>query len=91
MPKIFLETPCKPSVCLPGRSILWTSIGMQTRRIWLSAFYDALILSTALKAKCDVLHSEDMQHGLLVEERLQVINPLRRRWRDNLPSLHKRA
>lgn len=39
------------------------------------SFYDALILSAALKAKCDVLHSEDMQHGLLVEGRLQIINP----------------
>ena len=38
-------------------------------------FYDALILSSALKARCDVLHSEDMQDGLLVEGRLRIENP----------------
>lgn len=32
------------------------------------------ILSAALEAKCDVLHSEDIQHGLLVEGRLQIIH-----------------
>ena len=39
------------------------------------SFYDALILSSALKARCDVLHSEDMQDGLLVEGRLRIENP----------------
>ncbi len=39
------------------------------------SFYDALILSSALKARCDVLHSEDMQDGLLIEGRLRIENP----------------
>lgn len=39
------------------------------------SFYDALILSSALKARCDVLYSEDMQHGLLLEGRLRIENP----------------
>ncbi|WP_022684322.1 PIN domain-containing protein [Sphingobium bisphenolivorans] len=41
------------------------------------SFYDALILSSALKARCDILYSEDMQHGLMVEDRLQIENPFR--------------
>lgn len=39
------------------------------------AFYDALMLATALSANCSQYYSEDLQHGLLVEGRLTVINP----------------
>jgi hypothetical protein len=39
------------------------------------SFYDASIVSSALKARCDVLPSEDMQHGLLIESRLRIENP----------------
>ncbi|MDR2637681.1 MAG: PIN domain-containing protein [Zoogloeaceae bacterium] len=38
-------------------------------------FFDALIAASALLAKCDTLYSEDMQHGLLLEEQLRVVNP----------------
>jgi len=29
----------------------------------------------ALEANCHILYSEDLQHGLLVEKRLEIINP----------------
>ncbi|KRE17227.1 hypothetical protein ASE66_30470 [Bosea sp. Root483D1] len=38
-------------------------------------FYDALIVASALRADCAVLYSEDMQHGLIVDERLRIGNP----------------
>ncbi|CAN7499889.1 PIN domain-containing protein [Bosea sp. LjRoot237] len=38
-------------------------------------FYDALIVASALRADCAVLYSEDMQHGLIVDERLKIENP----------------
>jgi predicted nucleic acid-binding protein len=41
------------------------------------AFYDALIIAVALQADCTVLHSEDLQHGLVVEGRLRIENPFR--------------
>lgn len=41
------------------------------------SFYDALIVSAALKARCDMLYSEDMQGGLVVESRLRIVNPFR--------------
>jgi predicted nucleic acid-binding protein len=44
------------------------------RRYKLS-FYDALIVSAALLDKCDVLYSEDMQHGLIIDGRLTITNP----------------
>jgi predicted nucleic acid-binding protein len=39
------------------------------------SFYDSLILSSALESGCNILYSEDMQHGQLIENRLKVVNP----------------
>ena len=37
--------------------------------------YDAMIAAAALLAGCDVLYSEDMHAGLLVDGRLRIVNP----------------
>jgi predicted nucleic acid-binding protein len=37
--------------------------------------YDAMIAASALEADCDLLWSEDMQHGLVLRDRLLVSNP----------------
>ena len=37
--------------------------------------YDAMIVSAALLAGCTTLWTEDMHDGLLVEDRLRVVNP----------------
>ena len=34
-----------------------------------------MIVSAALSAECDTLLSEDLQNGLLINERLRVLNP----------------
>ncbi|HZZ61866.1 MAG TPA: PIN domain-containing protein [Roseiarcus sp.] len=39
--------------------------------------YDAMIVASALHAGCDTLWSEDMQHGLALEEGLRIVNPFR--------------
>ena len=39
--------------------------------------WDSLIVSAALLAGCDTLHSEDMQDGLVIEEKLTVVNPFK--------------
>lgn len=39
------------------------------------SIYDAMIAAAALQAGCDVLWSEDMQHGLLLDEGLRIVNP----------------
>jgi predicted nucleic acid-binding protein len=41
------------------------------------AFYDSLMVAAALYAECDLLYSEDMHHGLIIEERLRIENPFR--------------
>ncbi|MCE7060077.1 PIN domain-containing protein [Dyadobacter sp. CY343] len=37
--------------------------------------FDAKIVAAALEADCTILYSEDMQHGLVVENKLTIINP----------------
>ncbi len=39
------------------------------------SFWDSQIVSSALAAGVGVLYSEDMQHGLSVEGRLEIANP----------------
>lgn len=39
--------------------------------------YDAMIVASALLAGCDVLYSEDMQHGLVIEGQVRICNPFR--------------
>jgi predicted nucleic acid-binding protein len=37
--------------------------------------FDGIIIAAALEANCDILYSEDMQNGLLVENTLKIVNP----------------
>lgn len=37
--------------------------------------YDAKIVATALDAGCSILYSEDMQNGLVIDNRLTILNP----------------
>jgi predicted nucleic acid-binding protein len=39
------------------------------------AFYDALIIASALGAGCNTLLSEDMQHGQVIDGRMIIRNP----------------
>ncbi|MCG5076574.1 PIN domain-containing protein [Paraburkholderia tagetis] len=40
-------------------------------------FYDSCIIAFALLEGCEVLYSEDMQHGQVIFDQLTVINPFR--------------
>ena len=37
--------------------------------------YDGMIVAAGLSARCDVLYSEDMHAGLLINGRLRIVNP----------------
>jgi predicted nucleic acid-binding protein len=39
------------------------------------SLYDAMIAASALDAGCDTLWSEDMQHGMALDEGLRIVNP----------------
>lgn len=37
--------------------------------------FDAVIVASAIEGGCDILYSEDMQNGLLVNKSLRIVNP----------------
>jgi predicted nucleic acid-binding protein len=37
--------------------------------------FDGIIVASALEADCEILYSEDMQHGLEIERQLKIVNP----------------
>jgi predicted nucleic acid-binding protein len=39
--------------------------------------YDAMIVASALNSGCDTMWSEDMQHGMKLDEGLRIMNPFR--------------
>ncbi|MBC8042583.1 MAG: PIN domain-containing protein [Rhizobacter sp.] len=51
--------------------------GSELRRAYLFSFWDSLIVANALLSEATRLYSEDMQHGLVVENRLEIVNPFR--------------
>jgi predicted nucleic acid-binding protein len=51
--------------------------GLVLAERYVLSIYDAMIAASALDAGCDTLWSEDMQHRLLLDGRLRIINPFR--------------
>ncbi len=49
--------------------------GMRVAIRYRLSHWDALIVAAALRAGCTLLYSEDMQHGLVFDERLTIVNP----------------
>ena len=47
-----------------------------TKRYGLNV-HDAMVAASALAAECATLLTEDMQHGLVIDHRLQLVNPFR--------------
>jgi len=40
-------------------------------------YWDSLIVASALEAGCDILYTEDLQHGQIIDNRLTVRNPFK--------------
>jgi predicted nucleic acid-binding protein len=39
------------------------------------SWWDSLVLTSALETNCNILYSEDMQHGQIIENTLKIVNP----------------
>jgi predicted nucleic acid-binding protein len=37
--------------------------------------FDGIVVAAALEANCDILYSEDMQDGQIIENTLKIVNP----------------
>ena len=49
--------------------------GLRLAERYSLSIYDAMIVAAALDSRCDTVWSEDMQHGLMIDGRLQIRNP----------------
>lgn len=59
-------------VPIAGRTLLKAS---ELRTQYSLSYWDSLICAAALETRCDVLLTEDMQHGLIIDKRLELVNP----------------
>jgi len=39
------------------------------------SWWDSLVLASALENNCQIVYSEDMQHGQIIEHSLKIVNP----------------
>ena len=60
-------------IIILNQKILLTASDLRARYSF--SFWDGLIVASALAANAEILYSEDMQHGLLIENKLKIINP----------------
>jgi predicted nucleic acid-binding protein len=51
------------------------NVGISLAERYQLSVYDSMIISAALSAECEILLSEDLQNGLLIDGRLRVLNP----------------
>ena len=64
------------SVCpVEGLTVQTHQVGRALAEKYQLSVYDAMIVSAALIAGCTTLWTEDMHDGLLVEDRLRIVNP----------------
>ncbi len=49
----------------------------QLRTNYNLSFWDSLIVASALFSEANILYSEDMQDGLIVDNQLTIINPFK--------------
>lgn len=57
-----------------GKSVFLSASNLRQR--YALSYWDSLIVASGLQAGVSVLYSEDMQHGLKVDGRLEIVNPL---------------
>jgi len=60
-------------VSLVSRATIHMAIGLSQKLKY--SYWDSLILSSALEKRCNILYTEDMQHGQIIENNLKIINP----------------
>ncbi len=58
-----------------SKTVFYT--GTMIRSKYKYSYYDSLIIAIALESKCNILYSEDMHHGQIIENNLKIINPFK--------------
>ncbi len=69
-----IEEIIEESVVVP----LDVDLVLETWRIrnkYLFSYWDSMIIAAALKSRCNILYSEDLQHEQMIENEVRIINP----------------
>ena len=53
------------------------STASELRTAYTFQFWDSLIVASALSLHAEILYSEDMHNGLLVQKKLRIVNPFK--------------
>jgi predicted nucleic acid-binding protein len=40
------------------------------------SYFDSLILASAIECGCNILYTEDLRHGQVINESFKIVNPL---------------
>lgn len=48
---------------------------LQIKKIYKYSYWDSLIISSSLENNCNILYSEDLHGGQIINEKLRVQNP----------------
>ncbi len=67
----------KALVSVQTVSIETHEVGVSLAERYGFSVYDAMIVAAAVLSGCDTLWSEDMQHGMIIDGGLRVVNPFR--------------
>ncbi|SMP08728.1 Predicted nucleic acid-binding protein, contains PIN domain [Desulfurobacterium pacificum] len=70
--KEVIKTYSEFPVVIVNPNLILKAISIKERHKF--SFWDSLILSTAIEAKCSILFTEDLSHGTVIEG-VQIINP----------------
>jgi predicted nucleic acid-binding protein len=71
--ELYLQTVLNPICTIyPDTALYQKALAISHR--WQYRFFDALIISAALKAECHTLYTEDLQHQQKIES-VHIINP----------------
>lgn len=74
----YLTTVLEP-LCEVFTSIELYHKTLELAERWRYSLYDSLIIAAALQAECEILYSEDMQDGQVIQD-LKIVNPFVQTW-----------
>ncbi len=72
----FLD-PIRELLTVHPLTIQTHEIGLALAERYQFSIHESMIAAAALHAECDILLSEDMHDGLLINDGLRVVNPFR--------------
>jgi len=69
-----IERICDEVLCIDRKTINY-ALDLKARYGY--SYYDCLMLASALESSCDILLTEDMSDGQVIENKLKIVNPFK--------------